>query len=148
MSRVAVPLLVLTTALAWSAPTLKERPGMDPAVVGEWVLKSLSQGGVPVAVNSIAAQTEFTAEGERISRNRNGVIVATARYRPDRTMTAPTFDVWTGDEPPTTRGVYTLNGDTLTIYYVTDPKADRPAKLESLAGSKVFMAVYERRRKD
>ena len=152
MSRVAVPLLIvaLTTPAARPAPTLKERPGIDPQLVGEWDLKSLSMGGgVPTPVNLLAADTEFTADGQRISRNSNGVIVGTFRYRTDRAAKPPTIDVWTGDDPAAgSRGVYSLDGDTLTVYYVTDPKADRPAKLESPAGSKVIMAVYERRRKD
>jgi hypothetical protein len=44
--------------------------------------------------------------------------------------------------------VYAIDGETLTIFYVTDPKADRPPKLEAPAGSKVFQAVYARRKKD
>jgi uncharacterized protein (TIGR03067 family) len=151
MSRVAIPLVVVavTATSALSAPTLKDRPATDPDLVGDWVLKSLTHAGVPVPVRDVAAHTEFTADGERISRNRNGIIVSTVRYSADRSRTPRALDVWTaGDGRVTLSGVYVRDGDVLTIYYVTDPTADRPAKLEAPAGSKVFMAVYERRRKE
>jgi hypothetical protein len=43
--------------------------------------------------------------------------------------------------------VYAVEGDTLTVCYVTDPDAPRPAKLEAPAGSKARLAVYKRAKK-
>jgi uncharacterized protein (TIGR03067 family) len=146
--RLTTPLLIIVLATASrAAPGLKDRPGADPDLVGDWDLKSLTQGSEPVWLGAIATQTEFTADGQRVSRNRNGVIVATARYAADRGKTPREFDLrHPADGPVTSRGVYSIDGDTLTVFYVTDPKADRPAKLEAPAGSKVFQAVYVRRR--
>jgi uncharacterized protein (TIGR03067 family) len=148
MTRVAAPLLILALAAppGRPAPVLKDRPATDSDLVGDWVLKSLTEGGVPARLGGLATQVEFTVDGDRIGRNRNGVIVSTARYRADRAPTPRTLDVWSADGPPTSRGVYALDVDTLTVFYVTDTGADRPAKLDAPAGSKVFMAVFERKK--
>ena len=151
MTGPAVRLLAvaLTVVSAQAAPGLKDRPGADPDLVGDWVLKALTQEGGPVPVGAIAPHAEFTADDERISRNRNGVIVATARYAADRGKTPREFDLRSpADGPVTARGVYVIEADTLTLFYVTDPKADRPTKLEAPAGSQVFQAVYVRWKKD
>jgi uncharacterized protein (TIGR03067 family) len=133
---------------AYAAPGLKDPPPKGPDVAGEWVLVSLSMGGVPTPVKDIAVHTEFTADGRRVSRNRLGQIVAEARYTLDRDQVPPTFDLrYKADGPITLRGVYSVDGDTLTICYTTDPDAARPTKLEGPAGSKVFLGVYTRVKK-
>jgi uncharacterized protein (TIGR03067 family) len=132
-----------------AAPGPKERPAVDPDLVGEWALKAVTQGGVAVRGHLIPAHAEFTAGGERFGRNRNGVIVSTERYAADRARTPRAIDLWNpADGAVVARGVYAIDGDRLTIVYVTDAAADRPTKADAPAGSKVVQVVYERKRKD
>jgi uncharacterized protein (TIGR03067 family) len=131
-----------------AAPGLKDLPPKGPDISGEWVLVSLSMGGVPTTLDAIAVHTEFTADGRRVSRNRLGQVVAEARYALGREQAPPTFDLrYKAEGPVTLRGVYAVDRETLTICYTTDADAARPAKLEAPAGSKVFLAVYNRAKK-
>jgi uncharacterized protein (TIGR03067 family) len=145
----ATLLLVALAAVAPAAPAPKDRPATDPDLVGDWAFKALTQGGVAVRGHYTPPHTEFTAGGERVGRNRNGVIVSTERYCADRALAPRAIDLWgPADGAAVARGVYAIDGDTLTIVYVTDAAADRPTKVEAPAGSKVFQAVYERKHKD
>src|SRR5262245_5629766 len=87
MFRWPVAWLLLLSALSPAAPAPKDRPAVDPDLVGDWVLKAVSQGGVEVHRHYIPAHTEFSAGGERYGRNRNGIIVSTERYSADRGRT-------------------------------------------------------------
>jgi uncharacterized protein (TIGR03067 family) len=145
---VGLGLALSLAAGAAAAPGLKDPPPTGPDVAGEWVLVSLSLGGQPIPVGDIAGHTEFTADGRRVSRNRLGQVVGEARYALGRDRAPPTLDLRDkADGPVTSRGVYAVDGDALTVCYTTDPDAPRPARLEAPAGSKVFLAVYTRARK-
>jgi uncharacterized protein (TIGR03067 family) len=145
----AVSLLTVAFATAAGAPTVKDRPTSDPDLVGEWSLTAFTQGGAPVRGGSPVTQVEFAADGTLLSRNRNWVIVTTDRYTADRGQTPRALDLQAADgRVAVSRGAYVFDGDTLTVVYVTDPAAARPAKVEAPAGSTVYQAVYVRRKKD
>ena len=133
---------------AGAAPALKDAPGNDPNLVGEWNLERLELGGKPVSLTGVAVRTEFTADGKRVTRNRDGEVVAERVYTLGRDRVPPRIDIRAADgEAVALRGVYSLNGDKLVIAYVTDEAADRPAKVESPAGSKVYLGTYTRMKK-
>lgn len=149
MPRWLIPLLLVIAAGAPAAPAPKGRPAADPDLVGDWVLKAVTQGGVAVRGHLIPAHAEFTAGGERIGRNRNGIIVSTERYIADRARTPRAIDLWDpANATAVARGVYAIDGDLLTIVYVTDPAADRPSEVDAPAASKAFQVVYQRKGKD
>ncbi|HVK09539.1 MAG TPA: TIGR03067 domain-containing protein [Gemmataceae bacterium] len=143
--------LGFTLALAGagtSAPALKEPPGNDPNLIGEWVLERLELGGKPTSLDGVAVRTEFTADGKRVTRNRGGEVIAERLYTLGRDRVPPRIDIRAADgEAVALRGIYSVSGEKLTVAYVTDDAADRPAKLESPAGSKVYLGTYRRMKK-
>ena len=145
---IGIGLVLCLAAGSAAAPNLKDPPPKGPEIAGDWVLTSLSMGGVPTPVGDIAVHTEFTADGRRVSRNRLGQVIAEAQYALGRDQSPPTFDLRAKpDGPVTSRGIYAVDGDILTIWYTIDPDAARPAKLEAPAGSKVWLVVYTRAKK-
>jgi uncharacterized protein (TIGR03067 family) len=141
-------LSLLLIGAATSAPALKEPPGNDPNLIGEWTLERLELGGKPMALEGVAVRTEFTADGKRVTRNRGGEVIAERLYTLGRDRVPPRIDIRAADgEAVALRGVYSVSGDKLTIAYVTDDAADRPGKMESPAGSKVYLGTYKRMKK-
>jgi len=140
----AVALAVELTA----APRPKDLPPSEPEITGDWVLVSLVFRGQPTDLKDIAVNTQFTPDGRRVSRNSLGQVVGEARYALGRDQDPPTFDLRAkADGPVTSRGIYAVKADSLTICFVTDPEAPRPAKLEAPAGSNAQLAVYKRVKK-
>jgi uncharacterized protein (TIGR03067 family) len=149
MRRLTTAVMVVLAGLAVAAPKPKDSPSKGPDIAGDWILVSLSMGGVPTSLDAIVTQTEFTADGRRVSRNRLGQVVGESPYNLGRDQDRPTIDLrHKADGPVVYRGIYAVETDTLTICYVTDPAADRPTKLEAPAGSKVWLAVYTRAKKN
>jgi uncharacterized protein (TIGR03067 family) len=133
---------------ATSAPALKEAPGNDPNLIGEWTLERLELGGKPMALEGVAVRTEFTADGKRVTRNRGGEVIAERLYTLGRDRVPPRIDIRDAEGGAVAlRGIYSVSGDKLTIAYVTDDAADRPGKMESPAGSKVYLGTYKRMKK-
>lgn len=142
-------LTLVVVGTAWGAPRPKEVASKDPDVAGRWTLVSLSQGGESVPLGAMAVDTEFTADGRRLCRNRLGQMVGETRYVLDRAKNPPTLDLRSAtDDAVTALGVYMVDGDTLTVCYETGSGASRPEKLEAPSGSNVQMAVYRRVKPD
>jgi uncharacterized protein (TIGR03067 family) len=142
-------LALLLTVGSTGAPRLKDPVLKEPDVTGRWTLVSLSKGGEAVPLGGMAVDTEFTGDGRRVSRNRLGQTVGEVRYVLDREKVPPTLDLRSAtDDSITSRGVCKVDGDALTVCYVTAPDAPRPDKFEAPAGSKVYLAVYRRVKAD
>ncbi|HKB05605.1 MAG TPA: TIGR03067 domain-containing protein [Gemmataceae bacterium] len=146
---IGLGLAAALTAGAVAAPRPKDPPPKGPDIVGRWVLVSASQGGEPIPLRVVELDYEFTPDGRQVVRSRLGQVSFEYRYTVDRDNSPPTFDVRdkTGGSA-NLRGIYTVEGKTLTICYVTDADVPRPTKLESPAGSKAELRVFTRSKKD
>jgi uncharacterized protein (TIGR03067 family) len=144
VSRLIVALLTIpVTALA--APALKDRPSKGPPpIVGEWVRVGHTQGGTPVAPDAQPHHQVFKADGAWEYSYGGGASPAGMSYATDPKRTPPTIDIrMNAANPPTWRGIYKVEGDTLTLYLATGT-ADRPTKFESSADHPTTMWVFKR----
>ena len=83
MPRWPAPLLLVSlAAVGPAAPGLLRPARPTPTWSGTGTSRPSAQGGIAVRTHYVPAHAEFTAGGERIGRNRNGVIVSTERYSP------------------------------------------------------------------
>jgi uncharacterized protein (TIGR03067 family) len=146
---IGLALVAALTADSAAAPRLKDRLPKGPDITGRWVLFNAIQGGEPIPLRVVELDYEFTADGREVVRSRLGQVSFEYRYTVDRDQSPPSLDVRDkAGGPANLRGIYMVDGDTLTVCYVTDPDAPRPTKLEAPPGSKVELRVYTRSKKD
>jgi uncharacterized protein (TIGR03067 family) len=133
-------------ALALSAPApkgdIKPAPASDHPLMGEWIVDSHVASGKPIARAGKPERIKVTRDRWKI-----GVVGMTESCLSiDATKEPPHIDIWVpvqGDDGPAiNRGIYKLEGDTLTICYRFDH--DRPTKLESLPRSGNYLIVLKR----
>ncbi len=147
-----VAVMIVSGAVAAPLPkTAGPKDPPTPDISGDWVLLRLTIGGESIPLDSIYVYNRFTGDGKRFQRRSlNDIPVNPQFYTLGREGARHTIDLSqkVGD-PVTSRGIYELDGDTLTTCTtVVDPSVERPTKLESPAGSKLVLAVYKRAKKD
>jgi uncharacterized protein (TIGR03067 family) len=138
------PTLFAGLALIASAPGLKEPPGKPPGIEGEWTVESNLFGGKPddrferIPIDKIV----ITADKWIVVRGKpsggSDVVV-------DPKQNPPHIDIGVSGKGSLSRGIYKLDGDTLTVCCVVGD--DRPTKFESPPDSNVRMMTLKRLKK-
>jgi uncharacterized protein (TIGR03067 family) len=138
----------LLLALALAAPGPKDPPKKDaPAPVGEWEVESVVIAGKPRALGPNPLYYTFTADGKWHIHRAAGIPPATDRaYYFDPKADPPTIDL--NHEPAEqevrlTRGIYKIEGDTLTIC-LGRGRTGRPKAFESTAEAPTTLYVFKR----
>lgn len=139
--------LLLALTLAAPAPKAVSKPATDDhPLIGEWVVESEVSSGKPIA--KVGKPARVTITSDRWKSKVVGEIECCLTV--DSKKDPPQIDFWSpsqGDEKPlTAKGIYKLEGDTLTMYYRLN--GERPTKLESLPKSHVYMMSLKRVNKD
>lgn len=134
--------LVMIGGRSGAAPALKPPPAGDPRLVGRWAVARAFNGREEVTKLNRGLEYEFRADGRWVIR-RDGkeYLAAPGRYTADPGATPAAIDlVPQPADPmgPVVRGVYKVDGDTLTLH--TRPGADRPAGFEP-AGAASLMTL-------
>ncbi len=143
MSRLLAALLMAPVA-AMAAPALKDRSPKAPPITGEWLRIGHTQTGVPVAPDAQPHHQIFAADGtwEYSYGSRpsgNGM-----RFMADPKKSPPTIDIHlNAAQPAKWRGIYKVEGDTLTLCLVTDDR-ERPKRFESSADHPTTVWVFKR----
>lgn len=122
--------LLVALALTVGAPALKDKPGPEPTLIGEWTPESLTVHGNPSEPGS--AQWVFGADGTW-ARTVRGKVVISGSFTWDSKESPGTMDLVRGSGGgPADLCRYRLDGDTLTLSFGHDlsvrPADVKPAK--------------------
>jgi uncharacterized protein (TIGR03067 family) len=138
--------IFLGLSLMAAAPGLKDPPAKPPTVEGEWTVESSLLGGksdgvmemYPIDKIVIADGNWYVVRGGDKGTG-STVVLDTKQNPPHLDLTYP------GKGEVATKGIYKLDGDTLTLCYVLN--GDRPTKIESPPNSSVRMMTLKRLKK-
>jgi uncharacterized protein (TIGR03067 family) len=137
--------LILMAALAPAAPALKNKPATTAPIFGEWFRVGHTEAGAPVSVVNERHHQVFTSDGQwqywygdrPATLNGNGFVT-------DTKQNPPTIDISMGAGAQAQyRGIYKVEGDTLTLCVVTGDK-ERPKTFESSADKVTTIWVFKR----
>jgi len=134
----------LLLALILAAPAAKSGPRPPPAadhpLVGEWVVESHVASGKPLPRFGKVERVTITRDRWKVTKESE-----TESYLSlDPAKDPPQIDVWVSDQEGEVRcrGIYKIDGDTLTVCHTLGP--DRPTKFESLPKSGVYLLTLKR----
>jgi uncharacterized protein (TIGR03067 family) len=136
--------VLIALSVAVAAPAPKEADKKDPpSLVGEWAAETAVVGGKredPPPGTTWA----FTADGKsvlKVGAQAAGGLDAT--YKADRKADPATVDISAGPKGTPMKGIYRVEGDTLTLC-LTQEGDDRPKAFESPAASKAILITLKR----
>lgn len=133
-----VSLLVFTAAL------LGQEPAQELGKLkGLWTLESRSSGGTEFK-QAKALMFQLRIEGDQWTPLVKGKDTGADKIVVDPTKTPKTIDRLSDGGKSVTRGIYKLDGDTLTVAFSPTNNADRPTAFESVKGSPTILSVYKR----
>jgi len=142
---------LLIVTLAVGAPALKDAPGAEASIVGEWVVESTTYAGRTRPYAGSQLRYVFTADGKwKIFRgeDQDG---ENQGYRTDSKATPWRIDLRsdaTRTDVAPLHGIYKVEGDTLTLCYGREASAARPTAFAAPRGSDVIMYVLKQVKKD
>ena len=138
-------LLLLAAALAPAAPALKDRPAKEGPIVGEWFRVGHTQAGAPVSVEGEQHRQVFTPEGVWQYSYKGNADGSTGKsFVTDAQQRPATIDIYlAAGGQPNWRGIYKVEGDTLTLCLVTG-NVERPKTFESSADKPTTIWVFTR----
>jgi uncharacterized protein (TIGR03067 family) len=135
--------VLLSLAIAMAAPASKDPPKKDPpALVGEWAAESAVEQGRAIALPPGTGWV-FTADRKSVLTLGGAAGSFEATYKADATKAPAEVDVSDGPKGKPLRGIFKVEGDTLTVCLV-EGDADRPTAFESAAGSKTILITLKR----
>jgi len=136
---------LLIAAIALTAPAPRDPPKILPSVVGMWEMESSMYAGMPRRLGAQPPRYEFTADSKWISY-RGERKTAERTYTTNPKADLPTIDLNydpTEQNPPMGRGIFKVEGDTLTLCIVRN-KESRPTAFESTRETDTFLYVFKR----
>lgn len=145
MLRSLLGLLVLP-GFALPAPAPKEAAKPEPpTLVGVWTVQGVTVGGKAVPAPPAAMTFEFTAAGVMTVQT-GAAKPESASYKATAKANPPEVDVTppAGANQPPSAGIYTVEGDVLTICFDRTFGAPRPKAFVSPAGSNVTVMTLKR----
>jgi uncharacterized protein (TIGR03067 family) len=139
--------LVFGVVLALGAPGEKDAPKKDaPTVVGEWDGEKAVRGGKERPVPDGGIKITFTADGKMLFKEGNKD-EQTGSYKMDAKKIPGEIDISPPNEDGTLKGIFKIDGDTLTICLSGKDETDRPTKFESPEGTNIMLVTLKRIKK-
>lgn len=137
--------VLFALAIAVDAPGPKEAKKEPPALVGVWAAEAAVKDGKPD--NPPPGTTwEFTADGKSVLRIGGGGDTREGTYKADASKDPAEVDVSVGPKGDPLKGLFAVDGDTLTLCFFTDSD-ERPKKIETASGSKAIVVTLKRVKK-
>lgn len=143
--------VVWLAALVVAAPIVKVKPVPAGDVVGEWRVESTTIGGRQTK-SPVPLVYTFTKDGKWLVHRDGEPLAPTLQrgYEVDPKAGPPTFDLITNTAAVNGarfRGIFKLDGDTLTLCGTRARDAARPTAFESAEGSGHTLYVLKRVKK-
>jgi uncharacterized protein (TIGR03067 family) len=144
--RFGAVLAVLALGLLVAAEMSKDDAKDDQkAIQGTWAAVSIEQGGEKQPEDEVKdARITFEAGGK--VHLKHGDKEKNLTYELDSTKVPKQITV-KGDDGKTQRGIYKLDGDTLTVCMGEEDSKERPTEFSTKAGSKAHLVVLKREKK-
>ena len=135
---------VLVLSVSVSAPQLKDKTPKEPPIVGEWVRVGHTQAGQAVGPDREEHHQVFTADGEWDYWYGERKTPQQWSFATDTRQSPATVDIYR-ERPGANgwRGIYKIDGDTLTLCLVNSP-AERPKTFESSADQPTTVWIFKR----
>ena len=139
-------LTVLALAVTLAAPA-KDGKKDQPSLVGEWAAETATVGGKPENPPPGTTWT-FTADGKSVLNVGGGKAEGglDAKYTTDAKKDPAQVDISEGPKGMPMKGIYKVDGDTLTLCLVQEGQ-ERPTAFESPAGSMAILITLKRAKK-
>jgi uncharacterized protein (TIGR03067 family) len=129
-----------------AAPGLKDPPKDPPGLVGTWEVATFRANGREKP-QAVTYEWQFTADGHWLIRTDGKNRPGESRYSADPKADSPTIDFDAGPGTSPRRGIYRVDGDTLTVC-IGSSGPNRPTGFDAPAGSPNFLYTFKRVRKD
>jgi uncharacterized protein (TIGR03067 family) len=136
---------VLALTIVVAAPATKDGKKDPPSLVGEWAAETAVVGGKPENPPPGTTWT-FTADGKSVLTIPGGAGPGAGTFTTDVKKDPATVDISDGPKGKPMKGIYKVEGDTLTLCLVQDGD-ERPTALESPAGSKAILITLKKVKK-
>jgi len=138
---------LLLVAVAVGAPALKAPPA-GSGLAGEWRIESLTVGGQKDPQPEEPDFVVFGPEGTLSSRRgAAGPLIERGRFTARTENEPATIDIDRGSSDGPFRGIYRVEGETLTLCLAADGKATRPQAFASRPKSDDRLYVLKRIKK-
>jgi uncharacterized protein (TIGR03067 family) len=145
MARTWSLVCALLPAVALAAPAIKDKTPQEAPLVGEWERVGHTEAGNPVAPDHAPHHQTFSVDGvwdywygPRTDHTGRKSFTTDPKQKP------ATLDIHMNpDGPATWRGIYKIEGDTLTLCLVTGDR-DRPKSFDSTADKPTTIWVFKR----
>jgi uncharacterized protein (TIGR03067 family) len=139
-----VCVLLPAAALAPAAPALKDRPPKEPPIIGEWFRVGHTEAGKPVPTDRENHRQVFRADGAWEYSYGGGQPNGGMRFVTDPKQSPPTVDIQINAAGMAHyRGIYKVEGETLTLCLVTGDR-ERPRAFESSPDRPTTIWVFTR----
>jgi len=137
---------VFGVVLALGAPE-KDAPKKEAlTIVGEWDGEKAVRGGKERPVPDGGIKVTFMADGKMLFKEGNKD-EETGSYKVDAKKNPGEIDISPPKEDGTLKGIFKIEGDTLTICLADKDAAERPTKFESPEGTNVMLVTLKRIKK-
>jgi len=143
-ARIVLPFLAV--ALVAADPPRDAKKELEQ-LQGEWTIVSLENRGQKVAEETVK-DMKLTVKGEEWKVTRDGTTVADVTFKLDPSKDPKAIDMTfkVNGEEAALKGIYKLDGDTLTLCRTMSPDAGRPTEFKTSADGGV-LTVWKRAKK-
>jgi uncharacterized protein (TIGR03067 family) len=139
--------LLLGVILAVGGVDAKDPPKKDaPSIEGEWDGEKAVRGGMERPVPDGGIKVTFTKDGKLVVKEGNKD-PETGTYTIDAKKSPAEIDLTPPKEDGTRKGIFKIEGDTLTICLADKDAGDRPSKFESPEGTNIMLITLKRVKK-
>ena len=139
--------MLLTPAVLFAAPVPKDKPKVkdDEAIVGSWQIESFDNGGGPGGPSAAEIATMrfvFAEKGVvKLAGGPNGEQMEGA-YKLDPEAKLKTIDMTL--QTQSVKGVYALDGDTLTLCIPDGANKERPTEIKADNTARIAVVTFKR----